>query len=88
MNHGNRIDDDEAIERIRTTLRQQGKLGPRTVITRAVTIVQTVTEHSDGTQTWDIHRAYPLGAVDPSCERGMLRDALLDSDAERHPPTF
>lgn len=81
----NDVDADHAIDHIREALQHRGKLDPGTVITRAIQIVQTLTEHNDGTQTWTVHRLYPLGAMDPSTERGLLWDALNDSNADRHP---
>ena len=66
-------------------LRSVGRL-PRTgVITHCVTVVQTYTEDADGTRRYDIHRIHPLGALDPSTERGILQDAIDDSrDHRRH----
>lgn len=67
---------------ITSALRQAAKLPPGAVITHCVTVVQTV-EYEDGEPHWDIHRIHPFGALDPSAERGVLRDAIDDSLAQR-----
>lgn len=72
-------------EHLCTALRQAGRLSPTGLVTNAVAIAQTVEDGPDGLR-YDVHRVYPIGAIDPSTERGLLRDALHDADAERHPP--
>jgi hypothetical protein len=64
-------------------LRRAGRLGPSTVITHCVTVVQTLTETENGPR-FDIHRIYPIGPLDPSTERGVLADAIEDSRRQRH----
>lgn len=71
-------------EHISTALRRAGQLPADALITNAVAVVQTIRDGDDGPE-YDVHRVYPLGPIDPSTERGVLRDALRDSDAERHP---
>ncbi len=63
-------------------LRRAGKLPPGTVITRCVTVVQTLSE-VDGRPDFRVHRVYPMGPTDPSGERGVLADALDKSKQER-----
>lgn len=86
MHNTNSVDADQAMEVIRNMLSREGKLPPGTVVTRAIGIIQTLTENPDGSQHWAIHRLHPLGSTDPSSERGLLRDALLDADAQRRRP--
>jgi hypothetical protein len=68
---------------VNAALRRAGALGPTTVITHCVAVVQTVTEAENGPR-FDIHRIYPLGPLDPSTERGILGDAIEDSRQKRH----
>ena len=79
-------DSDPAVDLtniISRTLHQAAELPAGTLINNAVVCVQTVRDGRSGPE-YDIHRLYPLGPIDPSSERGILRDALRDSDAERH----
>lgn len=63
-------------------LKRAAKLPPGAVITHCVTVVQTV-RYVDGEPFYDIHRVHPFGPLDPSTERGVLRDAIDDSRAQR-----
>jgi hypothetical protein len=70
-------------ELVNAALRRAGKLGPTTVITHCVTVVQTLTETDTGPR-FDIHRIHPMGTLDPSTERGVLADAIEDSRRNRY----
>jgi hypothetical protein len=70
-------------EHISEALRRAGQLPADALITNAVVCVQTVRDGERGPK-YELHRVYPFGPMDPSTERGVLRDALHDSDAERH----
>lgn len=68
---------------VNAALAHAGAMGPTTIVTRTILIVQTMDDGPDGEPHYDVHRVRPH-SIDPSAERGLLRDALKDADAERH----
>lgn len=78
----NRLEPQSATIRIRNELIANGLWRDGMVLTRCVGVVQ-VLEEVHGEPVYSLFRVYPLGPVDPSSERGLLYDALKDSEAER-----
>ena len=69
-----------ALERF---LAQEGQLPPGRLLTHAVVVYRAYELRDDGRGVTWRGRAYPLGEMDPTMERGMLGDALHDARQRR-----
>jgi hypothetical protein len=69
-----------ALERF---LAQKGQLPPGRLLTHVVVVYRAYEVRPDGRGVTWRGRAYPLGEMDPTMERGMLDDALQDARRNR-----